>query len=110
MSKTEAISICPASTTFTTSSNSPLEMPGLMRRKPAETAELIDITMEAAINHLFLLSFALMVNTPEKKKRVKVQMPNEKMLSFPWGPIIQIARAMIPQMIWMTPSTVAALI
>ena len=101
MSKTEAtlaISICPASTTFTTSSNSPLEMPALMRRKPAETAELIDITMEAAINHLFLLSITLMVSIPETKKRVKVQMPlpNEKVLSFP---IIQIAKATIPQMI-----------
>ena len=47
-------------------------------------------------------------DTPERKKRVNVQMPlpNEKRLSFP---IIQIARAMISQIIWTTPCIVAAL-
>ena len=47
-------------------------------------------------------------DTPERKKRVNVQMPlpNEKRLSFP---IIQIARAMTPHMIWTALSIVAAL-
>ena len=101
MRKTEAvlaISIWPAITTFTTSSHSPWKMLALMRKKPAETAELMDITIEATANHLFLLSTTLMVNTPEKKKRVKVQMllPNEMVLLSCTR--IQIARATIPQM------------
>ena len=78
-----------------------------MRRKPAEVAELMDITMEAMINQLFLLCDPLMVNTPEKKKREKVQMPlpNEKVLSCTMSPVTKIARAINPQIIWMTPST-----
>ena len=74
-------------------------MPALMRRQPAETAELMDMTMEAAINHLFLLSTTLMVNTPEKKKRVKVQMPLPNEMVLLSCSRIQITRATIPQMI-----------
>ena len=79
---------------------------------PARIAEMIDITMVATTRHLLLLCAPPMARPPEIKKRTEVQIPVpilnlEKSLS---KKALSAPREMTPQMMWRTPSTVAALV
>ena len=81
----------------------------MMSRMPAETAEMMAITMVATTRHLFPLRAPPMASPPETKKKTEVQIPVAKANCSLTMPAMSEPRAMRPQMMWMTPRAVAAL-
>ena len=85
------------------------EMVDRMRRMPAETAEMMAITKVATTKHLFPLRAPPMARPPEMKKKTEVQIPvaTDKLSTTKF--VISIPREIKPKIMWMMPSTVAAL-
>merc|ERR1711953_192603 len=81
----------------------------MIRRMPAETAEMMAITKVATTKHLFPLRAPPMARPPEMKKKTEVQIPvaTDKLSTTKF--VISIPREIKPKMMWMMPSTVAAL-
>ena len=80
-----------------------------MRRMPAETAEMMAITMVATTRHSFPLCAPPMANPPEMKKKTEVQIPVPKgKLLLVTKPAISTTKAMNPQTMWIMPRAVAA--
>ena len=84
----------------------------MMRRTPAQTAEMMAMTMVATTRHFLPLIAPPMASPPEMKKNTEDQIPAPTVKRGPERETttsISQENAMIPQMIWAMPSTVVAL-
>jgi len=79
-----------------------------VRRMTAQTVEKMDITNEANTKQLFPLRAPPMATPPDTAKKTKVKILMTNPIKSP-QPAMPEPRAMKPQIMWITPSAVAAL-